>query len=184
MQLQDALKTSDYDTATIEYNGLSTTVDGSALDGNYHVSTGVDGMGASEQQEVRGIDAVIALIREKDLDSSCWVPIGEGGEPQNTLEWAVATGLFNMAYLETDKRIIIQEIYNTTAPYRRVTVNDGLAFNASTLVEETFHIYPNLLERDPEFMVDTELEKEKFHQLLVQYAGPDYRTLAWKPWTA
>ncbi len=77
MKLQEALNTSDNDTATLEYNGLYTTVDGSIGDGNYSISTGVEGMPASEHQTVSGLDAALAAIRGKGLDTDEWQAIGE-----------------------------------------------------------------------------------------------------------
>src|SRR5215472_11414988 len=43
---------------------------------------------------------------------------------QNLLEEAIKAGLFNMAYLETDKRIIVHEKSDTGTPYRIVSVYD------------------------------------------------------------
>ncbi len=82
MTLQDAINTSDYSTATTEYNGMYTTVDGSLLDGNFVITTGVQGMPPTDRQEVPGVDAAIKVIQDKRLLNEDWMPIGEEGEIQ------------------------------------------------------------------------------------------------------
>lgn len=78
MALQQSIETSEYSTATAEYNGMYTTVDGSLLDGNYIITTGVQGMPPRERQEVFGIDAAINAIKDKGLLDEDWEPVGEG----------------------------------------------------------------------------------------------------------
>jgi hypothetical protein len=82
MTLQDAINASDYSTATAEYNGMYTTVEGSLSDGNFIITTGVQGMPPTERQEVTGLDAAIKVIEAKGLLDEDWMPIGEEGEIQ------------------------------------------------------------------------------------------------------
>lgn len=84
MKFQEAIHASDYNTTTLEYNGLYTTVDGSAMDGNYSISTGRQGMPPSQHETVNSLDAAIKLIEYAGLDSDEWVPIGEDGELQES----------------------------------------------------------------------------------------------------
>ena len=77
MSLQQAIETSEYSTATAEYNGMYTTVNGSLLDGNYIITTGVQGMPPRERQEVFGIDAAINAIKDKGLLDEDWESVGE-----------------------------------------------------------------------------------------------------------
>ncbi len=101
---------------------------------------------------------------------------------QDMLENAIETGLFNMAYLETDKRIIIHEKRDASVPYRVVTVYARLAFNAPEIAREVFRIYPDPLEHDPEFMINIEQEKQRYHRFLVQHVGANYSVQSWQPW--
>jgi hypothetical protein len=76
-KMRDIIETSEYLTVTTEYNGMYTTVDGSAFDGTFHISTGVQGMPATEHQEASSIEEVTKIIQEKGLLNQGWEPIAE-----------------------------------------------------------------------------------------------------------
>jgi hypothetical protein len=77
MTLQEAINTSVYKSAITEYNGMYTNVDGSLLNGNFVVTTGVLGMPPTEHQEVSGIEQAVKAIQEKGLSGKSWEPVGE-----------------------------------------------------------------------------------------------------------
>lgn len=77
MALKKAIKASEHNAVIAEYNGMYTAVDGSALDGKFSITTGVQGMPPTEHQEVSGIDAAIKIVQEKGLLDQDWTPLGE-----------------------------------------------------------------------------------------------------------
>ena len=79
MTLQQAIEASDYKAVITEYGSMYTSVDGSALDGNFSISTGAQGYPPTEHQKVSGIDAAIKVIEEKGLLDQNWEAI-EGEE--------------------------------------------------------------------------------------------------------
>jgi hypothetical protein len=80
MKLKNAIETSDYSTALLEYNNLYTVVDGN--EDGYRIKTGVQGMPVTESQTVGTLDEAINVIADKELNTDGWIPIGEDGEPQ------------------------------------------------------------------------------------------------------
>jgi hypothetical protein len=75
MALQKAIETSENNAVIAEYNGMYTAIDGSLLDGNFSITTGVQGMPPTEHQEVNGIESAVKVIQEKGLLDRDWEPI-------------------------------------------------------------------------------------------------------------
>lgn len=80
MNLQDALMTSDYDTAKLEQRNIFAVVEKSD-EGGYDLASGVQGMPSTTYQHAGTLQEVCSLLGELS-QSEKWVPIGEEGEPQ------------------------------------------------------------------------------------------------------